>query len=285
MRDTLSPPKVMTFSATDPTGGAGLQADVLTLASMYCHPISVSTAISIQDTKGVESLIALDSQQVKEQALIALNDIDVAVFKIGLLGSVDNIKTVSDILSLYPDTPVIIDPIITSGRGDILMNDVMKQEMINLLFPKATLITPNSIEAKKLVCKENENIQDLSIQETVRRLFNLGCENILITGGHEQTKSIINTLYMNDGDIVPFKTERFFGQYHGSGCTLAAAVAGFCAQEYPLREAVYEAVSFTSLALKNAFKIGNGQLIPDRFHWIFNNSSYEEDDNDKPTHH
>jgi len=285
MRDTLSPPKVMTFSATDPTGGAGLQADVLTLASMYCHPISVSTAISIQDTKGVESLIALDSQQVKEQALIALNDIDVAVFKIGLLGSVDNIKTVSDILSLYPDTPVIIDPIITSGRGDILMNDVMKQEMINLLFPKATLITPNSIEAKKLVCKENENIQDLSIQETVRRLFNLGCENILITGGHEQTKSIINTLYMNDGDIVPFETERFFGQYHGSGCTLSAAVAGFCAQEYPLREAVYEAVSFTSLALKNAFKIGNGQLIPDRFHWIFNNSSYEEDDNDKPTHH
>jgi len=285
MRDTLSPPKVMTFSATDPTGGAGLQADVLTLASMYCHPISVSTAISIQDTKGVESLIALDSQQVKEQALTALNDIDVAVFKIGLLGSVDNIKTVSDILSLYPDTPVIIDPIITSGRGDILMNDVMKQEMINLLFPKATLITPNSIEAKKLVCKENENIQDLSIQETVRRLFNLGCENILITGGHEQTKSVINTLYMNDGDIVPFETERFFGQYHGSGCTLSAAVAGFCAQEYPLREAVYEAVSFTSLALKNAFKIGNGQLIPDRFHWIFNNSSYEEDDNDKPTHH
>lgn len=285
MRDTLSPPKVMTFSATDPTGGAGLQADVLTLASMYCHPISVSTAISIQDTKGVESLIALDSQQVKEQALTALNDIDVAVFKIGLLGSVDNIKTVSDILSLYPDTPVIIDPIITSGRGDILMNDVMKQEMINLLFPKATLITPNSIEAKKLVCKENENIQDLSIKETVRRLFNLGCENILITGGHEQTKSVINTLYMNDGDIVPFETERFFGQYHGSGCTLSAAVAGFCAQEYPLREAVYEAVSFTSLALKNAFKIGNGQLIPDRFHWIFNNSSYEEDDNDKPTHH
>ena len=285
MRDTLSPPKVMTFSATDPTGGAGLQADVLTLASMYCHPISVSTAISIQDTKGVESLIALDSQQVKEQALTALNDIDVAVFKIGLLGSVDNIKTVSDILSLYPDTPVIIDPIITSGRGDILMNNVMKQEMINLLFPKATLITPNSIEAKKLVCKENENIQDLSIQETVRRLFNLGCENILITGGHEQTKSVINTLYMNDGDIVPFETERFFGQYHGSGCTLSAAVAGFCAQEYPLREAVYEAVSFTSLALKNAFKIGNGQLIPDRFHWIFNNSSYEEDDNDKPTHH
>ena len=90
---------------------------------------------------------------------------------------------------------------------------------------------------------------------------------------------------MNDGDIVPFETERFFGQYHGSGCTLAAAVAGFCAQEYPLREAAYEAVSFTSLALKNAFEIGNGQLIPDRFHWIFNNSSNEEDDNYKPTHH
>ncbi len=286
MRNLLSPPKVMTFSATDPTGGAGLQADVLTLASMYCHPISIATAISVQDTKGVESLMPLDSKQIKEQAITVLNDVSVSVFKLGLLGSLENIRAVADILNSYPNTPVVIDPIISSGRGDILMNDEMKEEMIRLLFPKASLITPNSIEARKFVCQENESIDDFSMKDTVGRLFNLGCKNILITGGHEQSKDIINTLYLKNGEIVPFKTERFFDEYHGSGCTLASAVAGFYAQGYSLREAVFEAVSFTSLALKNAFNIGEGQLIPDRFHWIFNNSSYEEDENsDNPTRH
>ena len=276
----------MTFSATDPTGGAGLQADVLTLASMYCHPISIATAISVQDTKGVESLIPLDSKQIKEQAITVLNDVSVSVFKLGLLGSLENIRAVADILNSYPNTPVVIDPIISSGRGDILMNDEMKEEMIRLLFPKASLITPNSIEARKFVCQENESIDDFSIKDTVGRLFNLGCKNILITGGHEQSKDIINTLYLKNGEIVPFETERFFDEYHGSGCTLASAVAGFYAQGYSLREAVFEAVSFTSLALKNAFNIGEGQLIPDRFHWIFNNSSYEEDENsDNSTRH
>lgn len=286
MRNLLSPPKVMTFSATDPTGGAGLQADVLTLASMYCHPISIATAISVQDTKGVESLMPLDSKQIKEQAITVLNDVSVSVFKLGLLGSLENIRAVADILNSYPDIPVVIDPIISSGRGDVLMNAEMKQEMIRLLFPKAYLITPNSIEARKFVCQENESIDDFSMKETVGRLFNLGCKNILITGGHEQSKDITNTLYLKNGEIVPFETERFFDEYHGSGCTLASAVAGFYAQGYSLREAVFEAVSFTSLALKNAFNIGEGQLIPDRFHWIFNNSSYEEDENsDNPTRH
>lgn len=286
MRNLLSPPKVMTFSATDPTGGAGLQADVLTLASMYCHPISIATAISVQDTKGVESLMPLDSKQIKEQAITVLNDVSVSVFKLGLLGSLENIRAVADILNSYPDIPVVIDPIISSGRGDVLMNAEMKQEMIRLLFPKASLITPNSIEARKFVCQENESIDDFSMKETVGRLFNLGCKNILITGGHEQSKDITNTLYLKNGEIVPFETERFFDEYHGSGCTLASAVAGFYAQGYSLREAVFEAVSFTSLALKNAFNIGEGQLIPDRFHWIFNNSSYEEDENsDNPTRH
>ena len=124
MRNLLSPPKVMTFSATDPTGGAGLQADVLTLASMYCHPISIATAISVQDTKGVESLMPLDSKQIT-----VLNDVSVSVFKLGLLGSLENIRAVADILNSYPNTPVVIDPIISSGRGDILMNDEMKEDV------------------------------------------------------------------------------------------------------------------------------------------------------------
>jgi hydroxymethylpyrimidine/phosphomethylpyrimidine kinase len=276
----------MTFSATDPTGGAGLQADILTLASMYCHPISITTAITVQDTKGVESVVPLDAQLLKQQAMTVLNDVSVSVFKLGLLGSLENIKTVSNILTSYPDIPVVIDPILTSGRGDILMNEEMKEAMIRLLFPKATLITPNSIEVRKLVCNGNESFENVSIKAGINRLFNLGCRNILVTGGHEKTKAILNTLYLENGESIPYETERFFDEYHGSGCTLASAIAGFCAQDYSLEEAVNEAMHFTSLALKNAFNIGEGQLIPDRFHWIFNNSSnLEDEESNNPTRH
>ena len=94
-----SPPKVMTFSATDPTGGAGLQADILTLASIYCHPISITTAITVQDTTGVELVSPVDSQLLKQQAITVLKDVEVAVFKLGLLGSIENIKAISEIKS------------------------------------------------------------------------------------------------------------------------------------------------------------------------------------------
>lgn len=286
MRHLLSPPKVMTFSATDPTGGAGLQADILTLASIYCHPISITTAITVQDTTGVELVSPVDSQLLKQQAMTILKDVEVAVFKLGLLGSLENIKAISEILETYPDIPVVLDPIIASGRGDVLMNDSMKKAMIRLIFPKTTLITPNSIEARKLVCYDNEDFESISISESAKRLFNLGCKNLLITGGDEKSAAVTNTLYLENGEIIPFESERLIDQYHGSGCTLASSIAGFCAQDYSLKEAVNEAIHFTSLALKNAFNIGHGQLIPDRFHWIFNNSSYEEDeDGDNPTHH
>lgn len=286
MRRLLSPPKVMTFSATDPTGGAGLQADILTLASIYCHPISITTAITVQDTTGVELVSPVNSELFKQQAITALKDIEVAVFKLGILGSLENIKVISEILKSYPDIPVVLDPIITSGRGDVLMNDAMKKAMIRLIFPKTTLITPNITEAKKLVCFDNEDYKGISISECAKRLLTLGCKNLLITGGDEKSATVTNTLYLENGEIIPLESERLLDEYHGSGCTLGAAIAGFCAQDYSLKEAINEAIHFTSLALKNAFNIGHGQLIPDRFHWIFNNSSYEEDeDGDKPTHH
>ena len=158
----------MTFSATDPTGGAGLQADILTLASIYCHPISITTAITVQDTTGVELVSPVDSQLLKQQAITALKDVEVAIFKLGLLGSLENIKAISEILESYPDIPVVLDPIIASGRGDILMNDQMKKAMIRLLLPRATLITPNSIEARKLICYDNEDFESISISESAR---------------------------------------------------------------------------------------------------------------------
>jgi hydroxymethylpyrimidine/phosphomethylpyrimidine kinase len=275
-----SPPKVMTFSATDPTGGAGLQADILTLASLGCHPLSITTAITVQDTIGVESLMAIDADWVNDQARSILEDVEVSVFKLGLLGSTENIAMVAEIVADYPNIPLVLDPILASGRGDELVNAEMMDAMIQLLFPQASLVTPNSFEARRLVVKDEEEFSDISINKCARRLKDMGCQNVLITGTHEKTDVVVNTFYAADGETLPFYWERLSGGYHGSGCTLASAISAYYAQGFALEVAIEEGQYFTWKTLKNAFKAGMGQAIPDRFFWI------NEDDNDgRCTHH
>ena len=111
-------PIVLVFAATDPSGGAGIQADILTLSSMGCHPLSVITAVTIQDTMGVEDVLPIDAEWVADQARCVLEDMPVAVFKVGLLGSVEAIAAIAEVVSDYPDIPLVLDPVLASGRGD-----------------------------------------------------------------------------------------------------------------------------------------------------------------------
>src|ERR1700682_6234729 len=124
-QDPDFPPLVMTFAASDPSGGAAIQADILTLASMGCHPLSVLTAITVQDTMGVEAVQAIDADWVADQARCLLEDMPIDAFKIGAMGSVENIAAIAEILSDYPDVPLVLDPVLASGRGDELANDEM----------------------------------------------------------------------------------------------------------------------------------------------------------------
>src|SRR5947199_1981047 len=140
------PPIVLAFAASDPSGGAGLQADLLTLASMGCHPLSVITALTVQDTIGVEAILAIDSDWVADQARCLLEDMPVDAFKIGMLGSVEIIAAIAEIVSDYPDVPLILDPVLASGRGDELATDEMQSAMRELLLPQTTILTPNSLE-------------------------------------------------------------------------------------------------------------------------------------------
>ncbi|MDB4138551.1 hydroxymethylpyrimidine/phosphomethylpyrimidine kinase [Methylophilaceae bacterium] len=269
------PPKVMTFSATDPSGGAGLQADVLTLASLGCHPLSVTTGITVQDTVGVDSLMALGSDWVNDQARSILEDMDVVIFKCGVLSSLENMTAVAEIVADYPNIPLIIDPVLASGRGDDLANADMLLAMTELLFPQSLLITPNSFEARRLVIEDNEEFSSITIEECAERLRVMGCENTLITGTHEKTDSVINTLFDHQGQPTPFYWDRLPGNYHGSGCTLTSAIAGYYAQGLSLEVAVEEAQNFTWHTLNNAFKPGMGQSIPDRFFW---RNDFKDDD-------
>jgi hydroxymethylpyrimidine/phosphomethylpyrimidine kinase len=262
-----SPPIVLTFAGTDPSGGAGLQADILTLASMGCHPLSVVTAVTIQDTRGVEDMLALDAEWVAEQARCVLEDMPVTVFKIGLLGSVEIIAAIAEIVSDYPEVPLVLDPVLASGRGDELANDDMVGALRELLIPQATVLTPNGLEARRLAQDETDGDDYPGLPECARRLLTLGCEYVLITGTHENTPEVMNTLYAQGGVVRSDAWPRLPGSYHGSGCTLAAAIAATIANGLDISEAVRDAQDYTWQTLNSGYRPGMGQHIPDRLFW------------------
>jgi hydroxymethylpyrimidine/phosphomethylpyrimidine kinase len=261
-----TPPTVLTFASTDASSGAGLQADILTFASIGCHPLSVTTAITVQDTVGVDSVLPMEAELVNEQARAVLEDVEVTAFKLGLLGSIENIAVVAEIMSDYPDIPLIIDPIITSGRSDELGSDEMIDAMTELLFPQATIITPSSLEARRFAFSDDESVQ-ASLDESAARLLALGPEYVLITGTHERTQQITNTLYGESKLIKAFQWERLPGDFHGSGCTLSSAIAACIAHGLEIESAIEEAQEFTWQTLKNGFRPGMGKFIPDRMFW------------------
>jgi hydroxymethylpyrimidine/phosphomethylpyrimidine kinase len=274
----------MTFAATDPSSGAGLQADILTLASIGCHPVSVTTGFTVQDTVGVENVMALDSDWINEQARTILEDVKVSAFKLGVLGSVENVAVVAEIMADYPDIPLLIDPILTSGRGDEFSNEEMQAAMCELLFPQATLITPNSIEARRLAFyDEGDEIKHTALEETAQRLLSMGTEYVLITGTHERSIDVVNSLFGIDGLIRDYHWERLTGSYHGSGCTLTSAIAACLAHGLTIEEALQEAQEYTWQTLKNAFRPGMGQFIPDRFFWARDEAETLESNLDRPS--
>jgi hydroxymethylpyrimidine/phosphomethylpyrimidine kinase len=262
-----TPPIVLTFAATDPSSGAGLQADILTLASMGCHPLSVVTGVTIQDTVGVDDVMALDAEWVADQARAVLEDMPVACFKLGLLGSVEAIAAIAEIVADYPDIPLVLDPVLASGRGDELATEDMIDALREMLIPQSTLITPNSIEARRLAFDEFDEDSPTDQESCARELLETGCEYVLITGTHENTPQVVNTLYHRDGILLADKWDRLPGSYHGSGCTLASAIAAGLAFGLGVDEAVKEAQDFTWQSLATAFRPGMGQFIPDRFFW------------------
>ncbi|MFD1122758.1 hydroxymethylpyrimidine/phosphomethylpyrimidine kinase [Methylophilus flavus] len=269
----ITPPTVLTFAATDPSSGAGVQADIMALASIGCYPLSVITGITVQDTVGVESVMPLDADWINDQARTILEDVSVSAFKLGLLGSVENVAIIAEIVADYPDVPLIIDPILTSGRGDELSNEEMQAAMCELLFPQATLITPNSLEARRLAYyDEGDEVKHSSLEECALRLLEMGTEYVMITGTHERSNDVVNSLYGMQlsnmpGLIKDYHWERLPGSYHGSGCTLTSAITACLAHGLTIEEAVHEAQEFTWQTLRHAFRPGMGQFIPDRFFW------------------
>jgi hydroxymethylpyrimidine/phosphomethylpyrimidine kinase len=260
----VQPPAVLTFAGTDPTSGAGLQADLLTLASLGCHPLSVVTAVTTQDTRGVENVQVIDPRIVTKQAQVVLADIGVAAIKIGMVGSADNARAIAKVIARYPGVPMVLDPVLASGRGDALASDATRDALIEHLLPLATVITPNSLEARALAGCDLED----PLERAARILIDDGAQHVLITGTHELETDVRNALWGIEGLIREDSWERLRGEFHGSGCTLASAIAGMLANGLSVGEAVRAAQEYTWQSLANALRPGKGQSVPDRFFWV-----------------
>jgi hydroxymethylpyrimidine/phosphomethylpyrimidine kinase len=263
-----APPVVMVFAGSDPTGGAGVVADVLTLASLGCHPVVVVTAVTAQDTAGVKRFDAVETDLLVAQARAVLEDMPVAAFKTGMLGSISNLIAVADIVEDYPEVPLIVDPVQTTGAGDALAEEALDDVYRNLLVPQATLITPNTLEARALVPSAD------TLDACAQGLLSLGCEFVLLTGTHEKTPEVTHHLYGNARLLETFTFARLPNTYHGSGCTLASACAATLAHGLEPVNAVAEALEYTWMTLKHGFRPGMGQHLPDRLYW----SSDEDED-------
>jgi len=276
-----SPPLVLTFAASDPSGGAGLQADILTLASMGCHPLSVITAITVQDSLGAEGIQAIDSDWVADQARRILEDMPIDAFKIGVLGSVENIAAIAEVVSDYPDVPLIFDPVLASGRGDEYSSEDMTNALRELLLPQTTILTCNSTEVRLLA--EVEDDDDRTLEQCAVKIVDTGCEYVLVTGTHENTREVVNTLFGKSGVLRTDNWPRLPGAYHGAGGTLSAAIAAMLANGLDLADAVREAQEYTWQTLRKAYRPGMGRFIPDRMFWAREDSpTHGEEADDAP---
>lgn len=256
-----SPPTVLVFSGLDPSGGAGIQADIEALASHGCHACPIVTSLTVQNTSDVQSMQAVDEILIMDQARSILEDSPISAIKIGLVGSSEIATTIHTILNDYPEIPVVLDPVLASNANTPLATEEIREAILNLLVPRTTILTPNIPEAMKLA-PEADNIDACAMQ-----LLEQGSEFVLVTGAHANTEQVSNTLYGQHRKLESYQWPRLPGEYHGSGCTLASSISGLLAHGNEPLTATLEAQEYTWESLNQAYRTGAGQSIPNRLFW------------------
>lgn len=252
-------PCVLVFAGSDPSGGAGLQADSQAIAAMGAHALTVVTALTVQDNDRVLNVHPVPDGLVQQQALALLGRMDIAAVKIGITGNQANAAAIAGIIEQLrkgrPGLPVVLDPVLASGHGDALSKDSALLAVQSLL-PWATLVTPNLMEAAAL-CGG-----DRRLETQAERLLR-SCPNVLIKGGHGEGDSVVDYWFARD-DHASWTNPRLPGAFHGTGCTLASAIAGLLAQGKDMRTAIERGGSYCFQTLCASYAIAPGQRIPNR---------------------
>ncbi len=250
-------PTVLIVAGNDPSGGAGQAADLQAVTALAAHPAPVLTALTVQDTRNASRVEAADAELVAAQMHAVLNDQPVAAVKIGLLATAGIARAVASVLAdAAPAVPVVLDPVLVAAGGAVLAERDLAGVLLEALMPLATVVTPNAHEIRELAGA------DVGRDQQAARLLERGARFVLAKGGDEDTPDVVNTLYGAAGEKRTWHWPRLPGDFHGSGCTLASAIAARLAHGSPPESAVEQAQAWTQAALAAAFRPGRGQHVP-----------------------
>jgi hydroxymethylpyrimidine/phosphomethylpyrimidine kinase len=259
MTGNPAPPVVLVIAGNDPSGGAGLAADIQAVTALAAHPAPVVSALTVQDTRDAYRVEPVAPGLVAEQAETILADLAVGAIKLGLLATPQIGDAVADVLAAHPDIPVVLDPVLVASGGGRLAAAELVDVLVTRLLPRATIVTPNASELRALAPAA------ATAEERAAALIAAGARHVLAKGADEATEEVHNVLYDRDGEVELFTWSRLPHRYHGSGCTLASAIASLLAHGKTPRAAVEAAQRFTFEALRRGYQPGRGQHIPHRF--------------------
>jgi hydroxymethylpyrimidine/phosphomethylpyrimidine kinase len=250
---------VLVFAGADPSGGAGIAADILAIGAKGAHALPVITALTVQDNDRVYEVLPVDGDVVRRQALALMNKVAIDAVKVGIPGNRANADVIAEVIEALratrPDLPVVLDPVLASGAGDALT----RADALARLLRLASVIVPNLPEAKALSDAAG------TVPDQAASLRTRGCANVLVTGGHAEGATVVNRWFGAHGESK-WHWPRLPGAFHGSGCTLASAIAARLASGDDMETALFTAQQYCHQALADAFSIASGQRIPQRTH-------------------
>jgi hydroxymethylpyrimidine/phosphomethylpyrimidine kinase len=261
-------PLILTFGVSDPVGATGIQSDLAAFGALGCHGLSVTTGILIADSARVDDIHDIDADWLVDQARLLLEDMPVAAFKVGALTSVEQASAIAEIVSDYPDVPLILDPFLSSLPDSGLADDDMLMAIRQILVPQATLVLLSHVELSRMAETWREGGDDM-LGDDVAELTGSGCEYVLVTctgsSGHGAAALRANTLFNQDGETETFHWRHLPGPFTGAGSTMSAAITALLAHGMAPQDAVRAAQDYTGGALAHAQRFGMGKLIPNKF--------------------
>ena len=248
--------KVLIIAGSDSSGGAGIQADIKTITALGSYAMTAITAVTIQNTTGVKSIVPINPKEISNQIEFTSTDIKPDAVKIGMLHSVKVIKSVAHSLDLIKVKKIILDPVMIAKGGAKLIDDKAIQLLKNMLIKKVSLITPNIPEAEILTKTKIKTKEDMIFAASI--LIELGAENVFIKGGHLDSK-IVKDIFVNKKEIIIIKNKRIATiNTHGTGCTLSSAISAFYACGKSLKRSCELATKYVNNSIRSNLNYGKG---------------------------
>ena len=258
-------PLILTFGLCDPVGALGVQADVAAFAALGCHALTAVAGLLVSDSARVENLHEVDSDWMADQARTLLEDMPVAAFKVGAVPSALHLAAIAEIVSDYPDAPLILDPFLTSLPDAGMADEEMMSALISILAPQATCLILSQSELGRMAETWREG-GDGSLEQDVAELTSSGLQYVLVTGTRDEGGACHNTLFDREGEVARVGWQHLPGPFIGAGNTYSAAFTALMARGFDAPTALSVAQEYTTGALEHAQRFGMGKFIPSKFY-------------------